>query len=277
LGRRARPPVARRARLHIRRGPDAGARAQGLPRTPDRAARALHATRLAAADGPARAALRHSRHARDRGDRRADRRRVRRGQAARRRAAGFLPRGHRGRRRDRRGVPTLRHGAPRGAPGRPPGLRPRHHARKRRGRRAERAARPDRAAQRGAGPGAGAGGARALMRAWKAALLINLALLIGVGWGYLFWGLRAGRLEKDLAAARAAAATVERVVRAILPEINVMVLTHGEMPGYMPAMTMGFRAASPKIHESVRVGDAVRFTVRGVPPNVAVTAIEKAR
>src|SRR5205807_1426644 len=84
-------------------------------------------------------------------------------------------------------------------------------------------------------------------------------------------------------AARAAAATVERewtaegVVRAILPEINVMVLTHGEMPGYMPAMTMGFRAASPKIHESVRVGDAVRFTVRGVPPNVAITAIERAR
>jgi len=121
------------------------------------------------------------------------------------------------------------------------------------------------------------------MRAWKAALLINLALLIGVGWGYLVWGLRAGRLEEDLAAARAAAATVERewtaegVVRAILPEINVMVLTHGEMPGYMPAMTMGFRAASPKIHESVRVGDAVRFTVRGVPPNVAITAIEKAR
>ena len=66
-------------------------------------------------------------------------------------------------------------------------------------------------------------------------------------------------------------------MRAILPEINVMVLTHGEIPGYMPAMTMGFRAASPKIHESVRVGDAVRFTVRGVPPNVAIITIEKAR
>ncbi len=121
------------------------------------------------------------------------------------------------------------------------------------------------------------------MRAWRAVVLINLALLIGVGWGYLYWGLRARNLERELAVARATTGNVERewkvegVVRAILPEINVMVLTHGEIPGYMPAMTMGFRAASPKIHESVRVGDAVRFTVRGVPPNVAIITIEKAR
>jgi Cu/Ag efflux protein CusF len=120
------------------------------------------------------------------------------------------------------------------------------------------------------------------MRAWKAVVLINLALALGTGWGYLFWGLRAGRLERELAAARAAAASgverewhVEGVVRAVLPEIGVVVITHGEITGYMPAMTMGFRTASPKIIESVRVGDAVRFTLRGAPPNVAVTAIEK--
>ena len=40
-------------------------------------------------------------------------------------------------------------------------------------------------------------------------------------------------------------------------------------------MTMGFRVASPKIHEAVSVGDAVRFTLQGVLPNVAVTTIEK--
>ena len=27
------------------------------------------------------------------------------------------------------------------------------------------------------------------MRAWKAAALLNLALVLGVGWGYLFFGL----------------------------------------------------------------------------------------
>ena len=120
------------------------------------------------------------------------------------------------------------------------------------------------------------------MRAWKAVLLINLALLVGVGWGYVFWGLREGRLERELAEARAAAAsgierqwTAEGVVRAIFPELDVIVLTHGDISGYMPAMTMGFRVASPKIQEAVSVGDEVRFTLRGVLPNVAVTTIEK--
>ena len=120
------------------------------------------------------------------------------------------------------------------------------------------------------------------MRAWKAVLLINVALVLGVGWGYAFWGLRIGRLERQLAEAKAAAEsgierqwTVDGVVRAIFPELGVLVLTHGEIPGFMPAMTMGFRVASPKIQEAVSVGDAVRFTLRGVPPNVAVTTIEK--
>jgi Cu/Ag efflux protein CusF len=122
------------------------------------------------------------------------------------------------------------------------------------------------------------------MRAWKAVLLIDLALLVGVGWGYAFWGLREGRLERELAEARAAAAsgierqwTVDGVVRAIFPELGVIVLTHGDIPGYMPAMTMGFRVASPKIQEAVSVGDEVRFTLRGVLPNVAVTTIEKTK
>jgi Cu/Ag efflux protein CusF len=122
------------------------------------------------------------------------------------------------------------------------------------------------------------------MRAWKAAVLLNLALVVGVGWGYAFWGLRAARLERELAAARAAALAgverqwvVEGVVRAIFPELDVLVITHGEIPDFMPAMTMGFRVASPKIQEGVSVGDEVRFTLRGVPPNVAVTAIQKIR
>jgi Cu/Ag efflux protein CusF len=65
------------------------------------------------------------------------------------------------------------------------------------------------------------------------------------------------------------------VVRAMLPDINVMVITHDEIPGYMPAMTMGFRAVSPKIYEAVEVGDAVRFTLQGAPPNLAIVAVEK--
>jgi Cu/Ag efflux protein CusF len=40
-------------------------------------------------------------------------------------------------------------------------------------------------------------------------------------------------------------------------------------------MTMGFRTTSPKILDSVKPGDAVRFTLRGTPPNLAITAIDK--
>ena len=120
------------------------------------------------------------------------------------------------------------------------------------------------------------------MRTWKAVVLLNLALLVGAGWGYAFWGLRAARLERELVAARAAAAsgverewTVEGVIRGIFPELGVLVITHGEINEFMPAMTMGFRVASPKIQEGLSAGDAVRFRVRGVPPNVAVIAIQK--
>jgi Cu(I)/Ag(I) efflux system periplasmic protein CusF len=120
------------------------------------------------------------------------------------------------------------------------------------------------------------------MRAWKAVVLVNLALAVGLGWGYLWWGRQTRALQRDLAAARVAVATagereyqVTGVVRAGRGDLGLLVVTHGEIPGYMPAMTMGFRTASPKIVESVKVGDAVRFTLRGTPPNLAITAIEK--
>jgi Cu/Ag efflux protein CusF len=119
------------------------------------------------------------------------------------------------------------------------------------------------------------------MRVWKAVALVNLALAVGVGWGYLLWGREVERLSRDLAAARATAgADGEReyrgqgVVRAVLPEIDVVVITHDEIAGYMPAMTMGFRTASAKIHRGIRTGDAVRFVLRGTPPNLVITAIE---
>lgn len=120
------------------------------------------------------------------------------------------------------------------------------------------------------------------MRAWKAVLIVNLVVLVGLGWGWAAWDRRAERLANAREAARATALlggarewVARGVVRAIVPEINVLVLTHDDIPGYMPAMTMGFRAASPKIHEAVRVGDEVRFTLRGVVPNVVITALEK--
>jgi Cu/Ag efflux protein CusF len=121
------------------------------------------------------------------------------------------------------------------------------------------------------------------MRLWRVVVLCDLALAIGVGAGYLWWGQQARRLARELDAARVVGATagVERefhgagVVRAGLTDLGIVVITHGEIAGYMPPMTMGFRAGSPKIVESVKPGDAVRFTLRGTPPNMAITAIDK--
>lgn len=120
------------------------------------------------------------------------------------------------------------------------------------------------------------------MRVWMVVVLVDLAVLLGVGAGYLWWGRQAARLEREMAQARLAAMTVERewtvrgVVRAVLPEANLVVLSHEEIPGYMPAMTMGFRVAAPQIYDGVQIGDAVRFTVRGVPPNMLLTGLERA-
>lgn len=121
------------------------------------------------------------------------------------------------------------------------------------------------------------------MRLWRVVVLVDLALAIGVGAGYLWWGQQAQRLTRELNAARslAAAGGGERefhargVVRAGLADVGILVITHGEIPGYMPPMTMGFRTESPKILESVKPGDAIRFTLRGTPPNLAITAVDK--
>lgn len=121
------------------------------------------------------------------------------------------------------------------------------------------------------------------MAVWKVVTLVNLALVVGLGSGYLWGGRQTARLRGELAAAaRTTAATgVERefqgqgVVRALLPELNVIVLTHNDIVGYMPPMTMGFRAASPPLFDGVEVGDTVHFVLRGTLPNLVLTGIQK--
>jgi Cu/Ag efflux protein CusF len=121
------------------------------------------------------------------------------------------------------------------------------------------------------------------MRGWHLVIAVNLALAIGVESGYLYWGRQVQRLATELKSARTSAPQGERewrdvagVVRGVMPELNVIVLSHEEMPGYMRTMTMGFKVASSALGEGLEVGDIVRFTVRGIPPRVHVTAIEKA-
>jgi Cu/Ag efflux protein CusF len=121
------------------------------------------------------------------------------------------------------------------------------------------------------------------MRLWRVVVLINLALGVGLLMGYLAWGRPLTDLRRELAELRGqvAPAGVERVfrargvVRALVPEINVIVLSHEDIPGFMPPMTMGFRAQDPKLYDGVAVGDVLAFTLRGVPPNMVITELRK--
>jgi Cu/Ag efflux protein CusF len=123
------------------------------------------------------------------------------------------------------------------------------------------------------------------LKLWRAILLMNLGLALGAGLGYLTWGRQVAGLETDLALARERSlqAGVERVfdaqgvVRAVLQDINVVVLTHDDIGGFMPSMTMGFRLQDPQLLQGVAVGDTVRFKLRGVPPNLVIVEMTKAR
>src|SRR5262249_44341774 len=63
------------------------------------------------------------------------------------------------------------------------------------------------------------------------------------------------------------------VVRAAYPQL--LLITHEEIRGLLPARTTGFRAASLALRDAVRVGDPIRFSLRGaVPEDFAVVRIQ---
>jgi hypothetical protein len=132
------------------------------------------------------------------------------------------------------------------------------------------------------------------MRVWQAALLLNLALAVGLGLGYAGWGRRAEALGRDVDAAREQVERLERerqacaagarageqqwdgrgVVRAVYPQL--LVITHEEIRGLLPARTTSFRAEAPALREPLRIGDPVRFSLRGtVVDDAAVVAVER--
>jgi Cu/Ag efflux protein CusF len=50
-------------------------------------------------------------------------------------------------------------------------------------------------------------------------------------------------------------------VIAVVPSSNQIVVDHKEIPGFMDAMTMGYRIDPPSLLETVKAGDAIRFTI----------------
>ena len=119
------------------------------------------------------------------------------------------------------------------------------------------------------------------MRMWQVVVVLNLTLAVGLGLGYAGWGRRADALDREFASARAQVERLERerqacaaggrtgqqqwegrgVVRAVYPQL--LVITHEEIRGLLPARTTGFPAASLQRRDAIRIGDPIRFSLRG--------------
>ncbi len=65
----------------------------------------------------------------------------------------------------------------------------------------------------------------------------------------------------------------EGQVVATVPKSSQIVLDHGEIKGFMEAMTMGYRIDPPSLLEGLKSGDKVRFTID--VPKRAIIEIEK--
>ena len=53
----------------------------------------------------------------------------------------------------------------------------------------------------------------------------------------------------------------EGKVVATVPNASQIVVEHGEIKGFMEAMTMGYRVDPPSLMEGLKFGDKVRFTI----------------
>lgn len=53
----------------------------------------------------------------------------------------------------------------------------------------------------------------------------------------------------------------EGKVIAIVPSSGQLVVDHGEIKGFMEAMTMGYRIDPPSLLEGLQAGDTIRFTI----------------
>ena len=65
----------------------------------------------------------------------------------------------------------------------------------------------------------------------------------------------------------------EGKVIATMPGANQLVIEHGEIKGFMDAMTMGYRVEPPSLIEGLKSGDQVRFTID--VPKKTIVKVEK--
>ncbi len=119
------------------------------------------------------------------------------------------------------------------------------------------------------------------MPVWQVALLLNLTLSVGLGFGYGIWGYRLAALDGELKTVQAKVERLERerqacaagaqageqqwegrgIVGAAYPRL--LLITHEEIAGLLSARTTGFRVAASANHGQVKAGDPIRFWLHG--------------
>ena len=67
--------------------------------------------------------------------------------------------------------------------------------------------------------------------------------------------------------------TGEGKVIAVVPANKQLVVEHGEIKGFMEAMTMGYKVDPPSLLDKLKAGDNVRFTID--TQKQAIVKIEK--
>ena len=119
------------------------------------------------------------------------------------------------------------------------------------------------------------------MRMWQVAILVNLAVALGLGFGYGAWGRRLTTLDGAVKTSQAQVEQLRRereacfaggrsgeqlwegrgIVRAVYPKL--LLITHEEISGLLPARTTSFRLADSANHGQAHPGDPIRFWLQG--------------
>ena len=119
------------------------------------------------------------------------------------------------------------------------------------------------------------------MRMWQVAILVNLALAVGLGLGYGAWGRRLTTLDGAVKTSQAQVEQLRRereacfaggrfgeqlwegrgIVRAVYSKL--LLITHEEISGLLPARTTSFRLADSANHGQAHPGDPIRFWLQG--------------
>ncbi len=68
---------------------------------------------------------------------------------------------------------------------------------------------------------------------------------------------------------------LEGQILAVRPATNELLIKHGDIPNFMPGMTMAFRVAEPKLLEDRAAGDVIKATLNVTDRDAWISTVEK--